>query len=209
MKAPEDTRILVVEDDEMFQKIMEKRLSNEGNKVRAVPDGREGMKAIVTWDPDLVISDWMMPLVDGLELCRSVKTGLKDAAPYFILLTAREELTDRLLALETGADDYVVKPCDHGELMARIRTGLKIVLLRRELDRARKELGQVIRQREEGQTAAAAASLRICDHCNRIEGEPGTWQSAAEFIEARRLGSVEHAACPMCGEMNRDERRVA
>ncbi len=209
MKPPEDTRILVVEDDKMFQAIMEKRLSNEGYKVRGVPDGREGMKAIVTWDPDLVISDWMMPLVDGLELCRSVKTGLKDAAPYFILLTAREELTDRLLALETGADDYVVKPCDHGELMARIRTGLKIVFLRRELDRARNELGQAIHQHHSGEDLASGVPIRVCDHCNRIEGAVGTWQSPAEFIQARGIASPEHATCPMCVEMNRDERRVA
>src|ERR1043166_10193376 len=82
------------------------------------------------------ISDWMMPQVDGLELCQSVKTGLKESAPYFILLTAKGEISDKLLALDTGADDYLVKPCDQGELMARVRAGLRIVLLTQDMRKA-------------------------------------------------------------------------
>lgn len=140
MKATPDIRILIVEDDPFFQRVLLKRLAAEGYQVQAASDGREGMKAIVTYEPDLVISDWMMPEVDGLELCQSVKTGLKDAAPYFILLTAKGEISDKLLALDTGADDYLVKPCDQGELMARVRAGLRIVLLTQHLRQAAVDL---------------------------------------------------------------------
>ena len=136
MKATPDIRILVVEDDPYFQRVLLKRLAAEGYQVQAASDGREGMKAIVTFEPDLVISDWMMPKLDGLELCQSVKTGLQESAPYFILLTAKGEINDRLLALDTGADDYLVKPCDQGELLARVRAGLRIVLLTQEMRRA-------------------------------------------------------------------------
>ena len=143
MKANPDIRILVVEDDPFFQRVLLKRLSAEGYQVQAASDGREGMKAIVTYEPDLVISDWMMPQVDGLELCQSVKTGLKDAAPYFILLTAKGEISDKLLALDTGADDYLVKPCDQGELMARVRAGLRIVLLTQDMRQAAVDLARL------------------------------------------------------------------
>ena len=143
MKAPSEVKILVVEDDPFFQRILQRRLEGEGYQVRCVPDGREGMKAIVTWDPDLVISDWMMPHVDGLELCQSVKTGLGEASPYFILLTAKGEISDKLLALDTGADDYLVKPCDQGELLARVRAGLRIVLLTQDLRRSVVELEHI------------------------------------------------------------------
>ena len=136
MKATPDIRILVVEDDPYFQRVLLKRLAAEGYQVQAASDGREGMKAIVTFEPDLVISDWMMPKLDGLELCQSVKTGLQESAPYFILLTAKGEISDKLLALDTGADDYLVKPCDQGELLARVRAGLRIVLLTQEMRRA-------------------------------------------------------------------------
>ena len=136
MKATPDIRVLIVEDDPFFQRVLLKRISAEGYQVQAASDGREGMKSIVSFEPDLVISDWMMPQVDGLELCQSVKTGLGDAAPYFILLTAKGEISDKLLALDTGADDYLVKPCDQGELMARVRAGLRIVLLSQDMRKA-------------------------------------------------------------------------
>src|SRR5438105_2192232 len=133
MKTAPEIKILIVEDDLYFQRVLQRRIESEGYQVRIASEGREGMKLIVTWDPDLVISDWMMPHVDGLELCQAVKTGLRDAAPYFILLTAKGEISDKLLGLDTGADDYLVKPCDQGELMARVRAGLRNILLAREL----------------------------------------------------------------------------
>jgi sigma-B regulation protein RsbU (phosphoserine phosphatase) len=128
-----EAKVLIVEDDVSFQRMLQKRLEVEGFQVMLAGDGRAGMKAIVTWEPDVVISDWMMPEVDGLELCQSVKTGLREAAPYFILLTAKSELSDRLRGLQTGADDYVVKPCDHSEIVARVRAGVRIVKLTQEL----------------------------------------------------------------------------
>ena len=140
MKQAGDVKILIVEDDPFFQRVLQKRIAGEGYQVQAAGDGREGMKAIVTYEPDLVVSDWMMPEVDGLELCQSVKTGLREAAPYFILLTAKGEISDKLLALDTGADDYLVKPCDQGELMARVRAGLRIVLLTQDMRSAIGEL---------------------------------------------------------------------
>jgi phosphoserine phosphatase RsbU/P len=133
MKLVGAARILVVEDDPFYRRVLEKRLANEGHEILTASDGREGMRVIVASEPDLVLSDWMMPEVDGLELCQSVKTGLKDAAPYFILLTAKGELDDKLLGLQTGADDYIVKPCDHTELVARIRAGIRIIRLQQQL----------------------------------------------------------------------------
>ena len=140
MKPIGEVKILVVEDDPFFLKVLQRRITSEGYQVITACDGREGMKAIVAFEPDLVVSDWMMPEVDGLELCQSVKTGLRDAAPYFVLLTAKGEISDKLLALETGADDYLIKPCDQGELMARVRAGVRIVSLTQELRRTVAEL---------------------------------------------------------------------
>ena len=150
MTPASEVRILLVEDDPFFQRVLHKRLAADGYQVLTASDGREGMKAIVAFEPDLVLSDWMMPQVDGLELCQAVKTGLREAAPYFILLTAKGEISDKLLALETGADDYLVKPCDQGELMARIRAGLRIVELT-------KELRATIRRLQEANAALEAA----------------------------------------------------
>ncbi len=159
MKPSADTRILVVEDDAFSQRVLVKRLAAEGYQVMAAADGREGMKAIVSYEPDLVISDWMMPAVDGLELCQSVKTGLLERAPYFILLTAKGEISDKLLALDTGADDYLVKPCDQGELLARVRAGLRIVALTQDAHRTVSTLAALRTEVERVKQALAAQGV--------------------------------------------------
>ncbi len=192
MKAPADVRILVVEDDPFFQRVLQKRLTNEGYQVNVASDGREGMKAIVTFEPDLVISDWMMPEVDGLELCQSVKTGLREAAPYFILLTARGEINDKLLALETGADDYLVKPCDQGELMARVRAGLRIVLLTQDLRRAAGE-SHGTKAIPGGPKAAG-----MCPRCRRVRDAAGTWRDPADWVRSGGIVASVLEACPAC-----------
>ena len=196
MKPPGEIRILVVEDDPFFQRVLTKRLEVEGYQVMTASDGREGMKAIVSFEPDLVLSDWMMPQVDGLELCQSVKTGLREAAPYFILLTARGEINDKLLALETGADDYLVKPCDQGELMARVRAGLRIVLLTKDLRKSAHELRGVA-----GELERARAELRLrdreavlCADCRRVRVATDEWTDVATWLK-QPTGS---AACPDC-----------
>lgn len=161
-------RIVVVEDDSIFARVLEKRLTADGYQVTCAADGREGMKAIVEFDPDLVISDWMMPHVDGLELCQSVKTGLGEAAPYFILLTARGEISDKVLALDTGADDYLVKPCEPGELRARVRAGLRCVQFARQIRRERAEnialRSELAAAREELSQDPRPAACPECGH---------------------------------------------
>lgn len=196
MKPANEIRILVVEDDPFFQRVLTKRLEVEGYQVLTASDGREGMKAIVSFEPDLVLSDWMMPQVDGLELCQSVKTGLREAAPYFILLTARGEINDKLLALETGADDYLVKPCDQGELMARVRAGLRIVLLTKDMRKSAQELrvvaAELARAREEIAERDRAAVL--CPECQRVRVGPGQWVDVATWLAAPSGGG----SCPDC-----------
>ena len=201
MKATPDIRILVVEDDPFFLRVLVRRLEAEGYQVQSASDGREGMKAIVTFEPDLVISDWMMPQVDGLELCQSIKTGLRDTAPYFILLTAKGEISNRLLGLETGADDYLVKPCDQGELMARVRAGLRIVLLTQDLRRTVVELHQANAELQSIRAAVSHLSqdmVPICSFCKKVRDAQGDWQDLEDFLAERAQLDVTHGICPTC-----------
>jgi len=172
VKTATEVKVLVVEDDPFFTRILQKRLAAEGYQVITAGDGRAGMKAIVQYEPDLVISDWMMPHVDGLELCQSVKTGLRDASPYFILLTAKGEISDKLLALDTGADDYLVKPCDQGELLARVRAGLRVVLLTQDLRKSAQELEHVRQELKR-------AKLELIRRGIVTPEEPGAGEKAA------------------------------
>jgi len=206
MKPTEQVKILIVEDDPFFLRVLQRRVSREGYQVITAADGREGMKAIVAHEPDLVISDWMMPEVDGLELCQSVKTGLRDAAPYFILLTAKGEISDKLLALETGADDYLTKPCDQGELMARVRAGVRIISLTQELRRTVADLrvANAALSASGAPDQALPGAVVVCHGCQRVGLPDGSWEDVRTFLAARTGAAPASGTCPDCaaaGEM--------
>ena len=124
MSAPQP-QILLVEDEPAQREVLAYNLEAEGYAVRCAQDGEEAMLLITEAPPDLVILDWMMPLMSGLEVCRQLKTRDETSSIPVIMLSARSEEVDTVRGLETGADDYVVKPYALGELMARVRTQLR------------------------------------------------------------------------------------
>jgi two-component system alkaline phosphatase synthesis response regulator PhoP len=119
------TRILVVEDDQDIAQLVARYLEKAGFAADVVSSGREALTAIGARAPDLLILDRMLPHVDGLEICRAVRSNAKTAAMPIIMLTARAEESDRIVGLELGADDYVAKPFSPSELVARVRALLR------------------------------------------------------------------------------------
>jgi len=117
--------ILVVEDEDALATLLEYNLSKEGFRVSMAPDGEEALLKVDEEAPDLVILDWMLPKVSGIEVCRRLRQGAKTRNLPIIMLTARGEESDRIRGLDTGADDYVVKPFAMSELTARVRAVLR------------------------------------------------------------------------------------
>jgi two-component system phosphate regulon response regulator PhoB len=117
--------ILVVEDETAIREMLSFSLSRAGYAVRTAADGREARAAITDTRPDLVLMDWMLPDVSGLELTRQWKRDSQTREIPVIMLTARAEENDRVTGLEGGADDYIVKPFSQRELIARIRAALR------------------------------------------------------------------------------------
>jgi two-component system response regulator MprA len=115
-------RILIIDDDEAILTFLRRGLAYDGYQVDTATDGQSGL--LVAWDnpPDLVVLDWMMPGLDGLEVCRRLRQRTK--API-LMLTAKETVNDRVQGLDAGADDYLVKPFNLDELLARIRALLR------------------------------------------------------------------------------------
>jgi len=126
---------VVAEDDQFFRVILAKRLEVAGHQVVLTEDGEQAWEAVQADPPELLISDWMMPRLDGHELCRRVKQDPDLRETYCILLTAKDRMEDKVAALDFGADDYLVKPCDDTELLARVRTGLRVYRLCAKLKR--------------------------------------------------------------------------
>ena len=118
-------RILVVEDEQPIREMLAFNLRRSGYEVTEAADGREARARIADGFPDLVLMDWMLPDVSGLELTRELKRDAKTAEIPIIMLTARAAEDDRVAGLDGGADDYVVKPFSKRELMARIRAVLR------------------------------------------------------------------------------------
>jgi two-component system response regulator MprA len=115
-------RILVIEDDEEILKFIRRGLAYEGYQVDAANDGPAGLALARTNPPDLVVLDLMLPGIDGLEVCRRLRAG---GSTPIIILTAKDTVNDRILGLDMGADDYMTKPFDLDELLARIRALLR------------------------------------------------------------------------------------
>jgi two-component system response regulator MprA len=115
-------RILIIEDDEAIVKIIRRTLTYEGYQVEAALDGEAGLELARNHHPDLIILDWMLPGMDGLEVCHRIRSF--ENMPI-LMLTAKDTLQDRVDGLDTGADDYMVKPFELEELLARIRALLR------------------------------------------------------------------------------------
>lgn len=116
------TKVLVVEDDKRLARLLELELEHAGYKPRCEHDGAQGLRSVRFWEPDLILLDRMLPGMDGLEVCRNVR--LFSAVPI-LMLTAREETVDKVEGLDSGADDYITKPFQMEELLARMRAALR------------------------------------------------------------------------------------
>jgi two-component system phosphate regulon response regulator PhoB len=118
-------QVLLVEDEPAQREVLAYNLEAEGYHVRRAENGEEAMLLIDEAAPDLIILDWMMPLLSGIEVCRRVKSKPETRGIPVIMLSARSEEVDAVRGLDTGADDYVIKPYNLRELMARVRTQLR------------------------------------------------------------------------------------
>jgi len=138
MRRVDPVRILIADDDLTSRLVLAGVLKKWGHEVEATLDGAQAWEAMQRPDaPALAILDWMMPGLPGVEVCRRVRGVPSDQPPYLILLTAKDEKADIVAGLEAGADDYLSKPFDPGELRARVDVGRRIIELQARLLEAR------------------------------------------------------------------------
>ena len=125
--------ILVVDDDIYIRSFLQKRLVSLGYGVTLADNGETGLELANKERPDLIVSDWNMPKMDGKEFCQRIKNDSELKYTYFILLTARDSSEDKIEGMEYGADDFMTKPFNEKELVARINVGLRFTALQQEL----------------------------------------------------------------------------
>jgi DNA-binding response OmpR family regulator len=166
--------------------------------VKAASDGL-GALAIVEGAPlpELAVLDWMMPGMDGPEVCRRLRGRPDGAGLYIILLTAKTAREDIVTGLEAGADDYITKPFDRDELKARLRVGERVVDLQRRLaDRVRALEDALANVRQ------LQGLLPICSYCKKVRDDSNYWQQVEQYMADRTDLQFSHSICPSCYEQH-------
>jgi len=187
-------RVLVADDDRTATTILSRTLSGWGLEVAVVSDGANAWDAINTPDPpSLAILDWMMPTLDGVELCRRIRANEPTAHLYVMLLTSRSGRGDLVSGLEAGADDYLVKPFDVEELRARVHVGMRVARLQDHLAARVAELQEAL-----ANVKQLSGLLPICSYCKRIRSDKNYWEQVDSYIVHHSDAQFSHGICPAC-----------
>jgi two-component system cell cycle response regulator len=135
MSTPEQhIKVLVADDSAVFRKLVEQTLSEKQYRLIFAKSGREALQCVADHDPGLVIVDWMMPDLTGIEICQHIRAKSQTSYTYIIILTSMSEKQSVVAGLASGADDYLTKPFDHQELIARVGVGVRIIELNRQIE---------------------------------------------------------------------------
>jgi len=186
--------ILIAEDEKLPRRLLETMLTKRGYRVVVTTDGNEAWEAIQQKEaPQLIILDWMMPGVDGVELCRRIRQKSDELYHYTILLTSKNRKKDVAAGLEAGADDYVVKPFDSDELLARVSVGERMLNLQNELADHVKKLENALSQVEQ-----LEGLLPICAYCKKVRGDKNYWQQVEGYLTIHSKLKFSHSICPEC-----------
>jgi CheY-like chemotaxis protein len=175
--------VLLADDDGVTRELLAAILEGMGHRVRQFADGAAAWEAYDLEPARVVISDWKMPGVDGLEFCRRVRNRLRTEYTYFILITANDA-GDLGYDYEIGdeVDDFLIKPVERGQLWRRMRVAARILRFTTEM----RQLEQL---------------LPICTYCHRIrEGNAGPWETLERYVGQRTGSSFSHGVCPDCEE---------
>src|SRR5256714_1949947 len=171
--------VLVVDADAVSSAQLGALGKAAGYDVKSADKGREAWELLQLARVPIVISDWYMPEMDGPELCRRIRSRVREPYVYFILVTSRGGKQQYLAGMEAGADDFIAKPEDPDELRARLKVAEAIL-------RLRKAIGQL------------AAPLPICTYCKRIRNDHEEWEPLEKYIEEHFERLVTHSICPDC-----------
>ncbi|MBE9207784.1 SpoIIE family protein phosphatase [Nostoc sp. LEGE 06077] len=187
-------KILVIDDDPIVQAVLKRTLQNQGYDITVAKNGQEGITQARLLRPALIICDWVMSHLDGLEVCRQIKADPELATTFFILLTAkgaaRGEEDDRVRGLDAGADEFISKPIEMNELKARVRAGLRLYQLNQDLQ-SQKQALEILNQTLQTQKQIMEAELtEAAEYVRSLLPLPltGTVATEALFIPSAQLG---------------------
>lgn len=188
--------ILIAEDDSVSRRLLETHLKRWGHDVESYDNGQAAYDAIMgCTEPLLAILDWMMPGLDGPEICRKIRESQQQTQPYLLLLTSKEGSQSTVEGLKAGADDYVTKPFDSAVLRARVDVGLRVLELQSKLSRRVRELETAL-----ANVKRLQGLLPICSYCKRVRNDGNYWQQVDMYLAENTEARLSHGFCPDCFE---------
>lgn len=188
--------ILIAEDDNISRRILETILTKWNYTFISACDGNQAWEYLQSENsPRLAILDWMMPGMNGVEICRNIQNQKLPNPPYLILLTARDEKSDIVEGLEAGANDYITKPFNPEELLARINVGRRVLELQAIMTGQIEELTGAISHIKRLQ-----GILPICMYCKKIRNDRESWERLEQYIVEHSEAVFSHGVCPECYE---------
>ncbi len=190
-------KILVAEDEPVTQALLQSSLTGWGHEVVIMADGLAAWLALQAPDaPRMAILDWIMPLLEGIEVCRRVRQLPTRQPPYLILLTGLKDRDSVVAGLEAGADDFISKPFDPCELRARINVGIRMVeLLQQQADHIH-HLEQAL-----DHVKRLQGILPICSLCKKVRNDKNYWQEVDRYFSEYSELLFSHGFCPECFEV--------
>ena len=173
-------KIIVAEDDPVTRERLCNTLFILGHDVRAFENGKEARAGFLADPADVIISDWIMPELDGVEFCASIRKTLTANYVYFILVTAlRTDNSDYDRAVQTGVDDFLVKPVHPGDIWRRLFVAERFIKYTAEIRQLRN-------------------LIPICMHCNQVRNDDQYWLEIERYIQAHESAEVHYGVCPSC-----------
>jgi PleD family two-component response regulator len=189
-------KILIADDEDVSRLLLEALLAKQGHEVVVAKNGGDAWQALQALSPPkMAILDWMMPEVNGLELCRRVRADARLKSIYLMLITARTGKQNLLDGLAVGANDYITKPFDHDEFEARVYVGAQMVQLQSELAQRVLELEDAL-----ARVTQLQGLLPICSYCKSIRDDKDYWHRVENYIGAHSDAQFSHGICPDCWE---------
>jgi PleD family two-component response regulator len=192
--------ILIVDDNPKNLKVMLGLLKRADFDISVARSGQEALKRANDLAPDIILLDVMMPDLDGFETCQRLKTNPATATIPVIFMTALTDVESKVKGFAAGGVDYVTKPVESGELLARLMTHLALRRLQKSLEAKNAELQAKNEQLQQalGQVKTLSGLLPICANCKKIRDDQGYWQDVAVYIRDHSEADFTHGICPDC-----------
>ena len=187
-------RVLIADDDCVATAILKRTLEGWGQEVVVANDGSQAWASLERdREISLAILDWMMPGLEGPELCRRIRLDPARAHLYVLLLTMRESHADLVAGLDAGADDYLIKPLNLEEFRVRFKAGLRVVTLQERLSDRVKELEEAAANIKQLHTL-----LPICSYCKHVRTDQNYWEQVEDYVTEHSGLQFSHGICPPC-----------